>query len=65
MPPLQGGKAMFQVICIATGKPVVVYAVSGGLFLIWHDETASQYWEWADMNRYRPVTVEDRMRGLV
>lgn len=56
---------MFQVICIATGKPVVVYAVSGGLFLIWHDETASQHWEWADMNRYRPVTVEDRMRGLV
>ena len=56
---------MFQVICIDTGKPVVVYAVSGGLFLIWNDEIAAQYWEWADMNCFRPVTVEDRMRGRV
>ena len=54
---------MFQVICISTGEPVVVYAVSGGLFLIWNDEKADQHWEWAPMERFRPVTVEDRMRG--
>lgn len=54
---------MFQVIRIATGKPVVVYAVHGGMFLIWNDEKATQYWEWADMNMFRPVTVEDRMEG--
>ena len=56
---------MFQVICIATGEPVVVYAVSGFLFLFWKDDTAAQHWEWAPMDQFRPVTAEDRMRGRV
>jgi len=59
LPPLQGGKTMFQVICIATGKPVVVYAVYGGMFLIWNDEETEQCWSWMDMDQFRPVTTDD------
>ena len=50
---------MFQVICIATGKPVVVYAVYGGMFLIWNDEETEQCWSWMDMDQFRPVTTDD------
>lgn len=62
---------MFQVICIATGKPVVVYAVYGGMFLIWNDEETERCWSWMDMDQFRPMmdgtggmTRADRIRSL-
>ena len=46
---------MFKVKSRFSGHVYTVYAVNGPLFLIWNDRTDDEHWEWADMERFRPV----------
>lgn len=46
---------MFKVKSIFNGHVYTVYAVSGGLFLVWNDSTEDERWEWIDMEQFKPV----------
>lgn len=50
---------MFKVKSRFNGHVYTVYAVSGSLFLVWDDSTEDEHWEWKDMERFRPLTMED------
>lgn len=50
---------MFKVKSIDNGCVYTVYAVNGTFFLVWNDSVEDEHWEWIDMTRCRPLTIED------
>lgn len=47
---------MFKVKTRYGDAVFTVYAISGTMFLVWNDTMQDGgYWEWMDMDRFKPV----------